>query len=536
MTAWKLSSNRRSVAILRVSSRKQTDNTSHEVQEREVADYAKSNGLNLVKVYKITESARHSKNRKQYRAALDFILSEGVRHILFYMQDREARNLQDLEDNENLIKNDQIVIHYVHDRRVLDKNSPESEFFSRDVHGVMNKNLSRVISAKVKDSMRYRAQMGWFPGGLVPLGYTYVRPKGADGREIRRAPATIEVDPNETHVRLVRREFELKAQGYSLDKIRESNIASGLVPNYMLPTYHRTSIDVRLHNRFYLGKFMWEGVEYEGKHPLIIPRDLWNAVAASFEEGTRASPITNEHGIFSGFLRCADPQCGCLITYDPKTKVIAKTGEKKTYHLYRCGNGRRVHSSFKGSYVSEESLWEQFGKAVDTLMVTEELAKAVADELNKSDHKLIDETRREIKSLEESLRGLEANNNRIFDLYLGGKIDDQEYKIQKARIRDQKSQVVREIDTLKARTDKKSQVSAKTIFELCNEAKTLWKDKAPVEKRNFLKRILSNQKLEGQTLRYNLKKPFAVLVEMQNSLDWWAFTDSNCGPLACKGS
>lgn len=128
-------------------------------------------------------------------------------------------------------------------------------------------------------------------------------------------------------------------------------------------------------------------------------------------------------------------------------------------------------------------------------MVTEELAKAVADELNKSDHKLIDETRREIKSLEESLWGLEANNNRIFDLYLGGKIDDQEYKIQKARIRDQKSQVVREIDTLKARTDKKSQVSAKTIFELCNEAKTLWKGKAPVEKRNFLKRILSNQKL-----------------------------------------
>ena len=42
-------------------------------------------------------------------------------------------------------------------------------------------------------------------------------------------------------------------------------------------------------------------------------------------------------GALSGFLLCAE--CGCRITYDPKTK---KSG--KRYDYYRCTNGHRVHA------------------------------------------------------------------------------------------------------------------------------------------------------------------------------------------------
>ncbi|MDZ4660427.1 MAG: hypothetical protein SGJ18_02285 [Pseudomonadota bacterium] len=44
---------------------------------------------------------------------MQFALAQGIKHILFYIGSREARNLTDNEKNERLIKEDKIIIHYV---------------------------------------------------------------------------------------------------------------------------------------------------------------------------------------------------------------------------------------------------------------------------------------------------------------------------------------------------------------------------------------------------------------------------------------
>ena len=113
--------NKSAIAILRVSSRKQADNTSHDGQEREVLAYAKANGLIIAEncKFRISESAKNSDDRKQYKQAIRYALKNRIRHVLFYMSDRESRNLTDLEDNEKLVKLDKLVIHHVQDRRVF---------------------------------------------------------------------------------------------------------------------------------------------------------------------------------------------------------------------------------------------------------------------------------------------------------------------------------------------------------------------------------------------------------------------------------
>src|SRR5688500_2350454 len=108
MSIWKGNDNR-AIAILRVSSHGQRDNTSHDVQETEVREYCRLNGLDLIQAFKLVESARHSENRTRYKQARDWALKEGVRHILFYMMDRESRNLTDNEENENLVRRDQFA-------------------------------------------------------------------------------------------------------------------------------------------------------------------------------------------------------------------------------------------------------------------------------------------------------------------------------------------------------------------------------------------------------------------------------------------
>jgi hypothetical protein len=94
--------NKNAVAILRVSSTKQTDGgISHQVQEERCREYCEKMGLILVEQFVITESAKDSQERTKYHNAMDFVKKRKIGNVVFYMADREGRNLTDIE-RENL--------------------------------------------------------------------------------------------------------------------------------------------------------------------------------------------------------------------------------------------------------------------------------------------------------------------------------------------------------------------------------------------------------------------------------------------------
>ena len=146
---------------------------------------------------------------------------------MFYMNDREARNLTDNEKNEQLVRDGKIVIHYVNENKVLEEDSPVSDFFMRDIFAVQNKNFSRVLSVKVNDVMRRKAEDGWFPGNRPTLGYMHQRLRDASGREMKRGTIIVP-DSDKRKVCQVQREFELRANGYTLEQIRLYNKIGGI--------------------------------------------------------------------------------------------------------------------------------------------------------------------------------------------------------------------------------------------------------------------------------------------------------------------
>jgi hypothetical protein len=77
--------------------------------------------------------------------------------------------------------------------------------------------------------------------------------------------------------------------------------------------------------------------------------------------------------------------------------------------------------------------------------------------------------------------------------------------------------------------DDKYLVTADRCFELAKQARTLWNQRTPSERRQLLEMVLSNQQLDGATVRYEMKKPFAILAEMTKGPDWRAHCDSNTG-------
>src|SRR5690606_35983055 len=186
--------------------------------------------------------------------AIKYALKNNIFHVLFYMNDREARNLTDNEKNEQLVLAGKIIIHYVNDNRVLEQDSPVSDFFMRDIGAVMNKNFSRVLSVKVNDVMRKKAEDGWFPGNRPTLGYMHQKMRDASGREMKRGTIIVP-DSDKRKVQQVKREFELRANGYTLEQIREKILEEGLLEPSKFKSYSIHGIEERLKNKFYWGYF-----------------------------------------------------------------------------------------------------------------------------------------------------------------------------------------------------------------------------------------------------------------------------------------
>lgn len=496
------------LAIVRVSSARQRDNASHEVQEKEILQYAKANGIDVVKTVAIVESAKDSENRSQYRAAVDLALTRDYRHLLFYMYDRESRNLTDNERNEKLVRAGLLSLHYAKDRKVIDKNSPDSDFFIRDIQAVTNKQFIRNLSAKVQDAMRTKAESGWFPGNHVPLGYAHIRNLDSDGKPLKRG-TTIGLGP-EREVNQVKREFSLRASGYSLPRIRATIIAEGYIKPNKVRSYSASSIDRRLKNEFYRGRFKFQGLTYQGNHPLFIEPDILRAVDAL--SGTRGKNKPNRFVFGGGFLTCHT--CGCYIVGEIK---------KGQYVYYHCTNGKDLHTGFKNLFVREEFIWDQFGRALRELSLPRTLAIQITKELNSGQNLKRAAHKKELADTKILLSSL---NNREDELYLdlkSGLVSIESYNRQIERIKAQRLELEAK---LVQGDDEADTVSANFILELSQRLESIWKTRSDAEKILVLKNLLSNQTLDGATIRYHYREPFLVLREMGRNYDWRAYVEN----------
>ncbi len=534
--------NKKAVAILRVSSGKQEDNFSHGVQLKYANQYcAKDCGgqkLDLVQVFTITESAKESSDRVKYMEAMRYIAKHKIGNVIFYMQDREARNLTDLEENERKVMRGDFILHYSYDRKCLHKKSPESDFITRAFSGIMARSFIRVHTGRVVEGMKAKAETGWYPGNHPPLGYICKKLVDAETGQTKNRGGTIALSPDKRKQAIVLREFELRAKGHSLEDIRAQIKSEGLLSAKESLQYNIASIDGRLKNPFYRGKFLWRGEIYDGNHEVFIPKPLIEAVDKTF--GLKASAIRREENIHNilmgGWLKCS---CGCNIVYDPKTKILIGSGEEKTYHYIHCTDGKEIHGSQKGLITTSEKVWGQLGEVMDRISISEEFANDIAEAMNKLNSKTKKVIHFQQAELSDKCKELEKHEDQLTEFLLVGTIDKAAYDGQLRRIRGNREGLLEQLEQLRLSLQDTFMESVKSILELATSAKSLWIRKSAQERKEFLNMILSNPILDGVNVRYELKKPFAVLVKMSENPEkesWCGRRDSNSRLLGSKPS
>ena len=505
MSSW-LGNNRNAIAILRVSSNGQEENGSHDLQEKEVRIYCENYSLDIDKIFRIVESAKDSKARKQYHEALLYAKKRSIRHILFYMSDREARNLTDNEVNEKRVMRDEIVIHYVRDRKILHKGSSDSDFLSRDMNAIVNKQFIRTLTTKVEDGMLHKAEQGWFPSNGVPYGYITSRPKDENGREIKRSQSII-VPASENIQKWIRREFELRSQNVSFEGIQRQVLDEGLVPLKYQKTYRASSIEKRIKNQFYAGYFSWKGKTYKGNHELFISPELFSA--AQNPSGMRIPYSKKTDGIFAGgWMTCSF--CGCYVVYDPKERYRKTLGVTRLYKYYRCSNSKKLHKEGLKN-ISEDTIFEQLSLALDQITISESLAQELSKSIDKLQSRTNVDVKKQIASCQQALSDLDIEEDALYSDYKKDLLNESSYKRQLSRIQNSRSQNLKLIEDAQMKNSDENLLLAKSIIELSINAKSLWLRRSPVEKKEFLDLILSNVELDGVNVRFKTKKPFDFL-------------------------
>jgi hypothetical protein len=176
-------------------------------------------------------------------------------------------------------------------------------------------------------------------------------------------------------------------------------------------------------------------------------------------------------------------------------------------------------------YVPEDKILKQFEPALDSIAISDQRAKEIAAAINEADQLAKKATEQEIREYEKALHGLQDRRSRLIDLYTDQKISAADYKFKTGEIDADMNHFMKLQQDAQLKITDAWKVTAETILELAKQAKELWNQGTLTEKVEILKKVCWNPILDGATLRYGLRKPFATLAEMNESEDWRAFLD-----------
>ena len=349
-------------------------------QLKEMAELAKREGLNVVKVLQESHSAKEAGQRPVFNQMLGELRTGEYNALLVWDPSRCSRSagdsgsLIDLMDQQKLMQIRTFS-------QTFTSNPNEKFLFMLLCSQAKLENDNRGIN--VKRGIRAKCEMGWRPG-VAPLGYMNRAFNGVKDVIIDpdRSPAIAEM-------------FEKAAQGWSGRKLKAWLDHSGFT-NRSGRKVTLSQVFLILNNPFYYAEFEYpegSGKIYKGSHPALVTKELFQQVQSSRALPNKAGWGTKNFA-FKGIFKCAG--CGSDITAEEKFKPL-KDGSFNRHVYYHCT--RQVNYDCPEPYINEKALIE---KLIDYIKANSKDIE-VTEELGR-------QSRRHAEIIERSLgsRGLEG--------------------------------------------------------------------------------------------------------------------------------
>lgn len=358
----------------RVSSKEQKEEGySIEAQEKLLKEYANTNNFKIAKKFIDVETAKRA-GRENFEKMIEFLKAHPeIKSILVEKTDRLYRNFRDYVTIDDL----NIEIHLVKENEIISNDSKSHQKFIHGIKVLMAKNYIDNLSEETRKGMIEKAEQGYFPS-YAPLGYLNI-----DRKEGNRILKDLAID--EQRAPIIQKLFRLYATGdYSLEAL--TNIASeeGLKSKLSGKKLYKSTIQHILKNPIYYGDFLWMGKLYQGSHPPLITKELFDMVQDAFQSHNKPK-LTRRNFPYTGLLVCGE--CGCAITAEIK---------KGKYIYYHCTHHKPCNNK---TYIRQEKLDKMFAEIVKGIQIDEKMVALIKESLTESHKDESDYHNRQISSL-----------------------------------------------------------------------------------------------------------------------------------------
>lgn len=144
----------------------------------------------------------------------------------------------------------------------------------------------------------------------------------------------------------------------------------------------------------------------------------------------------------------------------------------------------------------------------------ESVAMLISRELRKAHDRAQANSRGQIEGYKQGIMSIEMKEDELLSFLMKKTIQEEMYKRQMAKLQEEKKQYESLLYQGQMVQASKFYETADRTIELAKQAESLWNSRSPEERVEFLKLILSNQRLNGQSIEFTLKRPFQIIAEI----------------------
>ncbi len=486
----------RTVILARVSSKAQEDEGySLDSQLKLLMGYCDNKQLNVVKIFKIAETASKEQSRKVFHELLDYIAKENIYHLAVEKTDRLTRNFRDaVAVDDWLEKDSRRRLHAVKENLLLHKEAKSDVKFMWNIHLSVAKKYSDNLREEAMKGWAEKLAQGWIPAPPPP-GYKTVIVNGKrqhepddNTRGIIEKAFRLYLDPNQT-IKTVTKELESLGL-----RTRKGHC------------YHKSQVQHILSNPYYIGIIRFDGKEYPGAQQPIIDKDLFFNVQEKMHKGRPL--IQKKHNpVFKNLIFCSN--CGKVITWQLQKGKYYGSCQRK---LDGCKNRKFIRED-----LLEQEIIEQLKKLVcPSPEIIDWLSKTVKEQYASKN----DSIKKIHRSLQTQIERINRMDDMLYDDKLAGDISEERYRQKHQQFIEQRSVLDKKLDEIGSDLDK--QLEKKLILlELSQKASEIYPRRSTEQKRLIITKLFSSLTYLGDSVsvKYtNFSRAIAQNVIKTNNL------------------
>jgi DNA invertase Pin-like site-specific DNA recombinase len=473
------------IGYIRVSTPRQGEGVSLEVQKDAISSYAERN-RHPVGLWLEEKETAGKQGRPVFNRAMKLLRQRKHKGIILHKLDRGARNLKDWADIGELVDQG-IEVHFVNESLDLQTRGGR---LSADIQAVVAADFIRNQREETKKGLYGRLKQGLYPWG-APIGY-----KNNGTGKLKT------IDP--VCGPLVRKAFELYGTAaYNFDTLGEELYRSGLRNKKGTRVTH-TGLSTILNSTFYIGIIQIKKTNqtFAGNHEPLISKSLFDRVQKVLTGKFNAK--TQRHAfIFRRMLSCS--VCGYSLI-----------GERQKGNVYyRCHGNHLPRPSVRENIVERHIL-----KLLQAIHIADEHKKYFKSRILKMKEVWQSQREEEVRGLRLQLNQINDRRDRLTDAYLDQALDKGSFEARKTNLLFDQKGIEEKLGLLTRNDDGPGDLEK--FLELAGSALLSYRMGIPEEKREIVKLVTSNRVVSDKSLYL---EPSIAFRELANCLK-----TTPCGP------